>query len=115
MRCHEELSLRDLYRLPDILRVLCSGDGDWHLAGTDLIMAKALFSEDGVVGFSWAFFEGDRIRIADGFLKQYEGQIIRVNKRAKTAQIRVKFEGKTLSLWLGYELIDRPNDTETAV
>ena len=115
MRCHEELSLRDLYRLPDILRVLCSGDGDWHLAGTDLIMAKALFSEDGVVGFSRAFFEGDRIRIADGFLKQYEGQIIRVNKRAKTAQIRVKFEGKTLSLWLGYELIDRPNDTETAV
>ncbi len=38
-----------------------------------------------------------------------------MNKRAKAAQIRVKFEGKTLSLWLGYELIDRPNDTETAV
>lgn len=98
---------REEYRmLGDIFRLLTYEGGDWRLHGSDEGIARSLFACAGVVGISRAYYEGDRIRISDGFLKAYEGQIIRVNRRAKTAQISLDFQGKTLSLWLGFELIE---------
>lgn len=89
----------------DALRLLCYNRNNWRLIGADEAMARTFFEYHGVVGFSKAYYEGDRICIAEGFLKQYEGSIIRVNHRAKTAEIRVEFQGKIITMWLGFELI----------
>ena len=55
------------------------------------------------------FDEGNRIRILDGFLKDYEGSIIRVDRRHRSVQVKLMFQGKTLTTWLGYEDISNPS------
>ena len=96
-----------LARRQDVFRLLRDGEGIWHLRGEDLTLALGLFRQDGVVGFSKAYYEGDRIRILDGLLKTYEGRIIRVNRRSQTAQIALGVGGQEVTVWLGFELIER--------
>lgn len=97
----------------NVLRVLTYEDGRWQLFGADRALVEALFQENGVIGFSKAYMEGERIRILEGFLKQYEGNIVRVNKRAGTAEIRVRLQDKTISTWLGFEWIEKAGDRTT--
>lgn len=91
--------------------VLRSDEDHWQLYGADRDLAEQIYRSGGVVGFSKAWYEGDRIRIAEGFLKNHEGHIIRVNNRARTAQIQLDFVGRQTTLWLGFELIDPPDET----
>lgn len=103
-----DFDLRQLKWPNDILKLLSYGDGAWQLHGYDAQFAEMLFREKGRIGLSLACFdEGDRIRIVDGFLKAYEGAIIRVNRRAKTAQVSIPFQEKNITMWLGFELIER--------
>lgn len=86
-------------------RLLGEADDEWRLQGSDRLLVEKLRREEGLIGFSKAWYEGDRIRIQEGFLKEYEGNIIRVNRRARTAQVEIDFQGKKVSAWLGFELM----------
>ena len=97
--------LREFLRKDYVFKLLTNPDGDWMLRDSDRQFVEMLFASGGVIGFSKAFYEGDRIRILDGFLKNYEGSIIRLNKRARTAEVRVQFRGKSVSMWVGYEVL----------
>lgn len=89
-----------------VLRLLKYTDGDWRLRGFDDQFAGMMIRTGGDIGVSQAFFdEGKRIRIKDGFLKDYEGSITRVNRKTRTVEVRVDFKGKIVSMWLGYELV----------
>ena len=104
----QDLNLRKLLRTQSVYRLLCYGDGDWRLHGSDDQFAALLFGMNGNIGISKAFYdEGERIRVIDGLMKEYEGFIIRVNRRARTAEIRIPFQDKQVSMWLGFELIDK--------
>lgn len=95
----------------NIHRVLHDSDGNWELLGDDKRFALWLFHYDGIIGLSSAYREGDRIRIASGPLKDMEGHIIRVNKRARRAEISIEFISRTIDTWLSFELfnpIDAP-------
>lgn len=93
-------------RTDSVLKLLRYSDGNWRLQGSDDRFAQMLFGAGGNIGISRAYFDqGNRIRILEGFLKDYEGSIIRVNRKAKTVEIRVDFQEKKLSLWLGYEQV----------
>lgn len=96
-----------LVRLEHVFRLLVYDDGSWHLRGSDRKFAGALFDAGGVIGVSRAYFEDNRIRIVDGFLKEYEGSIVRVNRRARAAEICVNVDGKLISVWLSYEVMER--------
>lgn len=98
--------IRDFARSENVLRLLCYNDGDWRLHGADDRFAKMLLDADGNIGVSTAYFdENRRIRILDGFLKDYEGSIVRVNHKMKTVEVLVDFQDKRVSLKLGYELV----------
>ena len=102
----------------DVFCVLRSSEGKWQLCGEDEVFASKLFEMQGVIGLSSAYYEGDRIRIVEGMLKAYEGRILRVNKRAQTAQISIRLpgpNGREITAWLGFELIEKPGtaDDET--
>ena len=97
-------------RLEDVLRLLTYTDGEWRLAGSDEAIARMFFGGDGIVGLSKAYYEGDRIRVTEGTLKRYEDSITRVNHRARTAEVKVDFHGKILTMWLGFELIEPAKD-----
>ena len=102
-----DFDAQTMARRQDVFRLLRDSEGIWQLRGEDLKLAKNLFAQNGVVGFSRAYYEGDRIRILDGLLKAYEGRIIRVNRRSQTAQIALGMDGREVTVWLGFELIER--------
>ncbi len=62
-----------------VIRVLRGVGGTWRLAGEDLAFARWLFGYGGVLRFSKACKEGDRIRIISGPLKDMEGRITRMD------------------------------------
>lgn len=94
----------------NIYKILCDSDRNWRLTGTDAEIVGKLFDVDGVIGMSTAYYENGRIRIIDGFLKGREGNIIRVNHRMKTAQIRLDFCKNQSTVWLGFEVIENAAD-----
>ena len=89
----------------NVYRLLLTDKNDWRLMGRDRELVEGFFKTGGIIDLSRAYYEGNRIRIAEGFLKDYEGQIIRVNRRNRTAQIRLDISGSASTLWLGFELI----------
>ena len=87
----------------NVIRVLSLDSGIWQLQGEDERFVKWLFQ--GLLGFSKAYKEGDRIRIISGPLKDMEGRIKRVDKRGMSGQVILTFYGKDIPVWLGFELV----------
>jgi len=89
-----------------ILSVLSSEAGNWQLYGDDAKVVNWLFSYEGLISFSKAYREGERIRIISGPLKDLEGQILRVDKRNKSGQVVVKLCNREIKTWLRFEIVD---------
>lgn len=91
-----------------VLKLLRYANEGWRLQGSDDAFAQTLFSVEGNIGISQARFdEGERIRILNGFLKDYEGCITRVNRKARTVEVSIDFHEKNVRMWLGYELVSK--------
>jgi len=98
--------LRNFSRSDGVLKLLRYNDGDWQLHGADDRFAQMLLDADGNIGISRAYFdENRRIRILNGFLKDYEGSIVRVNHKMKTVEVVVDFQDKKVTMKLGYEMV----------
>lgn len=94
-----------------VLRLLTTGENrQWQLTGEDEKFAAWLFQCDGLLGFSKAYKEQDRIRIVSGPLKDLEGQILRIDRRGRSGQVALEFNGRRVKVWLGFELIDAAAD-----
>ena len=90
----------------DVIRILTTDNGEWRLCGGDRRFAEWLFRYDGLLDFSKAYREGERIRIIAGPLKDMEGKIVRIDKRGRSGQIIVDFHDRPITIWLGFELVD---------
>lgn len=105
-----DIELRNIYNDQDVLKILYVNDEnkDWKLLDPDRRVVKQCFDMNGVIGFSKAYFDEDnRIHIAEGFLKDYEDKISRVNRRARAVQIHLIIGNKQAKVWLGYEEMSR--------
>lgn len=89
----------------DVIRILAH-DGEWKLLGEDERFAQWVFRYDGLLTFSKAYQEGNRVRVVSGPLKDMEGQITRVDRRGRGGQVEVRFDHRTLKIWLGFEWIE---------
>ena len=96
----------------NIIRILSLDKGVWQLRGEDERFVKWLFRYDGLLGFSQAYKEGDRIRIVSGPLKDMEGKVKRVDKRGRSGQVILSLYGRDIPVWLGFELLNPINDRE---
>ncbi len=102
-----EAALPAFVRSDSVLKLLRYTDGTWRLRGYDDQFARLLFEAGGNIGVSQAYFDvNKRIRILGGFLKGREGAIVRVNRKAKTVEVRVDLQGKKVSMRLGYEMVE---------
>ena len=93
-----------LKQTAEIYRVLQYPNGEWKLHGSDLSVAMMMFEWGGTIELSKACFKEDGVKIISGPLKAYENSITRVNKRTKTAQVMINFNGEALVMWLGFEI-----------
>lgn len=89
-----------------VMKLYAPTEKKWMLHGEDENFARWVFSRDGLISFSKAYTEGDRIKIQSGPLKDLEGYISRIDKRNQNGQICLEFQNRVIKLWLGYELID---------
>ena len=89
----------------NVIRILAMDSGIWQLQGEDERFVRWLFQYDGLLGFSKAYKEGDRIRIISGPLNDMDGKIRRVDKRGMSGQVILSFYGKDVPVWLGFELV----------
>ena len=106
------MALRQFTKIDSVLKLLSYNDGTWRLLGSDNLFAEMLFKSGGNIGLSTAYFDrGNRIKILDGFLKDYEGYITNVNRKKKTVEVTVNLQGKRIIMWLGYELVDPVPDS----
>ena len=100
-------ALLEFSKIDSVLRLLRYSDGTWKLYGSDNLFAELMFKTDGNIGLSTAYYDrGNRIRVLDGFLKDYQGFITNVNRRKKTVEVTVNLHGKKVIIWLGYELVE---------
>jgi len=89
----------------EFITVLTYTDGDWRLTGDDEEYAKWIFKYDGLLSLSKAYKVGDQIQIISGPLKDFEGQITRIDKRNRSGQISVMFAGREHKIWLGFDIV----------
>lgn len=105
------MALLQFSKIDSVLKLLRYSDGTWRLIGSDNLFAEMLFKTDGNIGLSQAYFDrGNKIRILDGFLKDYEGHITNVNRKKKTVEVTVNLQEKRVIMWLGYELVEAVPD-----
>ena len=100
--------------ITSVNRILKYDNSDWHLRGDDLFVSKWIFDNNGVIGISVAFMEGDVVRIVDGPLKQVEGKIVRINKRSRSAMVLLGFRQQAFKVWLPFEWMEKATDTNVA-
>ncbi|MDD3409961.1 MAG: hypothetical protein PHY12_04045 [Eubacteriales bacterium] len=99
-----------LRSLEHVLRVLELG-GDRTLHNDDLRFARWVWQCGGLVQMSSALREGDHIRIVQGPLKEYEGDIVWVDKRKGKAKVRVKTESMDLTLWMFFDYVAKTEES----
>jgi transcriptional antiterminator NusG len=93
--------------LPAVLRPLQYADNARALRGRDLDFVSSLIKNNGVYKTSKAIPDGSKIKIIDGPLKNFEGDIIKVNRRKGRALIRIPGDSILNNIWLGFEMLEK--------
>ena len=99
---------RALRRWDFVLRCLGDPDMGYVLQGGDQAFAEMLYQNGGTIGVLKAYKEGDRVRLAEGALGRFEGEIIKLERSKGRAQIQYQFDGVTYKTWVGFDMIDDP-------
>jgi transcriptional antiterminator NusG len=94
-----------LSRIEQLNRILRYDDNCIELQGDDLAFAEWVLKYDGKIGVSKVMTVGDRIKVYEGPLKDYEGVIKKVNKQRRSALVEVSVGSSTKNIWLAFEWI----------
>jgi transcription antitermination factor NusG len=106
--------IHDLAKPDGFINVLTYSDGDWRLNGEDEEYVSWIFKYDGELPLSRAHQIGDRIVIIDGPLKDFEGQITKVDKRNRCGQVLLNFAGRQQKVWLGFDIVKESPEHEAS-
>ncbi|MBR1821999.1 MAG: hypothetical protein IJ769_10300 [Clostridia bacterium] len=121
--CHEEIrdylpgyvfvyseqpitEFREIRLMEGVLRYLGQRDDGYQLMGDDRRFAEMLYANNGTIGIMKAYQEGDRVKLAKDMLGDFEGEIIKLDRRKGRAQVQYNFDGNSYKVWVGYEMID---------
>lgn len=105
-RAPRDFSSFSCFPQENVIRILQTDRHAWQLTGADEQFARWLFSYDGLLSFSKAYQEGTRIRIVSGPLKDMEGSVQRIDRRGRSGQVTLSFNGKPVTVWLGFDLLE---------
>lgn len=88
-----------LTNIPHVLKLLEYDNLSWVLIGNDRKFAEFLFDNEMLRLPHVAFIDG-RLHFEDGFLFGHDDAVLRVNRRRKTAEVRLGMD--RLAFWIGY-------------
>ena len=99
-----------LTHITNVLKLLEYKNLGWELTGGDREFAKFLFDNDLLQPPHVTFIDG-KLHFEDGFLYGHDDAVLRVNRRKKTAEVRLEID--RLAFWLGYcERVHRLDQTQ---
>ena len=99
-----DIPVQQLSIVERAIRVIRYDAESWVLRGDDAKLAERLFKCGGVIELSRARFVDGRLRILDGFLKPYENDIRKVDRRHRVAMVKTRINDREVEMWLGYFL-----------
>ena len=88
-----------LTRITNVLKLLEYDNLSWELTGGDREFAEFLFDNDLLQPPHVTFING-KLHFEDGFLHGHDDAVLRVNRRKKTAEVRLEID--QLAFWIGY-------------
>lgn len=95
----------------DVLRVLVGMTGEWALRGEDERFAAWIFENGGVIGMSIAHKEGARVIVRSGPLKDFEGQVVKIDRRSRNGLVELRFDDRVWKIWLGFDVVGMEDDS----
>ena len=98
-RTESDEPLPQLTRITNVIKLLEYDNLSWELTGGDREFAEFLL-DNGLLQLSQVTFIDGRIHFEDGFLYGFDDAMLRVNRRKRTAEIKLEID--RLALWLGY-------------
>ncbi len=99
-------NFREIRIMEGVLRYLGQRDNDYQLQGDDRRFAEMLYAHQGTIGIMKTYQEGDRVKLAQGMMGDFQGEIIKLDRRKGRALLRYNFDGNTYNVWVGYEMIE---------
>ena len=98
-RTESDEPLPPLTHITNVLKLLEYDNLSWELTGSDREFAEFLFDNDPLQPPHVSFID-DKLHFEDGFLYGHDDAVLRVNRRKKTAEIRLVID--RLAFWIGY-------------
>ena len=98
-RTESDEQLPQLTRITKVLKLLEYDNLSWELTGGDRKLAEFLFDNDLFQPPHVTFIDG-KLHFEDGFLYGHDDAVLRVNRRKKTAEVRLGID--RLAFWIGY-------------
>ena len=99
------IAWKEICKMQYIYYPLKYTDNENKIRGKDLEFINWLKRNDGVIKISKVIEIGNRINVLEGPLKDYEGKIVKINKRQKCVAIKLDGEGMENIIWLSYECV----------
>ena len=107
-----ESLMPQLTRINHVIRLLHYEDKTVQLRDSDLAFAKMLFLGDGSVRKLKTVQEGSYIRVTDDLLKNFNGRVLRVDKRKRIAEVEITLVGTVNRVWLGLDMMEPAPEAE---
>jgi transcription termination/antitermination protein NusG len=105
-RAYEENPpISDLQCEHGVIKVMRNTSGDWRLDDNDRRFASWVFNQGGLIGVSKAYAVGDKVSITSGPLKDYEGSIIKIDRRSRNGLVEIHFGERAWRIWLAFEFL----------
>mgnify|MGYP002536027043 CR=1 FL=1 len=98
-RTETDEQITQLTRITNVLKLLEYDNLSWELTGSDREFADFLFDND-LFQPPHVTFIDRKLHFEDGFLYGHDDAVLRVNRRKKTAEIRLVID--RLAFWISY-------------
>ena len=98
-----------LKNVPKLTKLLGDNEGSFiPLKEKEVYFIQRWGGKDHVANISKVMVEkGNKVRILEGNLKDYEGEIIKVNLHKRIAVVRTTFMGSTTDVHMGIEILEK--------
>lgn len=96
----------DIGHMSGVIRLLQGQEGQWTLSGQDFEFASWVFKQGGLIGLSKVYRENDKVKVLSGPLKDYEGNILKIDGRSRNALVEFRFDERIWKVWMAFEWLD---------
>ncbi len=91
-----------------VYRMLGTCQGGWQLFGSDRAFAEMLYRNEGTIGFMKVWRDNGWLKPIGGLYGGFGSEIVKIDRRQR-ALVHFFFDGRPLSVWVGYDVVDERN------